>query len=205
MGDMKTIKTVILYFLLLASFSFPLMSCTTLYQTQHQPLQMSWAERSFQLGRLNNFNIQGAIAIRSSRNSGSASFRWQQINQDYTLSLFGPFGANTIQIQGHPGKIVLWNAQGQQYQANQPEQLLLDQTGWNLPITSLYYWIRGLPAPGQPYKSEFDVYHRLSKLTQQKWQIYFRQYDQFHQIELPTKLELIHPQLRVKLVIYWWS
>jgi outer membrane lipoprotein LolB len=203
MNDMKTIKGIFLYFLLIASLLAALTSCTT-FSPASPPLKMSWKERQLKLKRLNTWNIQGVIAIHATSNSGSATLNWQQTHQNYVLALFGPLGMGSIQIQGQPGNVLLRNAQGQEYRARSPEQLLHDQTGWDLPISSLYYWVRGLPAPGPVSKYEFDAYHRIAKLTQQNWQIYFRQYGRFHQNELPTKIELVHPGLKIKLVIYEW-
>lgn len=190
----------------LATFFFLfLASCATLPPPSSQPLQLSWAEREQRLGQMERWKLQGAIAIHTPRESGSASLTWQQQAQNYSISLFGPLGSNSVQILGRPGAVSLEDAQGKTFYAQNPEQLLYDQTGWKLPLSNLYYWARGLPVPQLPAQTEFDSFHRLSHLNQQNWQIWFKQYAVFSQNELPTKIVLTHPQLNIKIVIYQWG
>jgi outer membrane lipoprotein LolB len=206
---MKTIKTSILYlFCGIALFS-GLPGCSTVAPlsspTNAKPSSPSWAEREQQLRQLDHWQLQGKIAIRSPSDSASASIAWKQDQKNYSISILGPFGSNAVQIYGGPGQVKLQNAQGKQFYANTPEQLLLDQTGWKLPVSSLYYWVRGLPVPGEAGEREFDPYHRLSKLSQQQWRVSFDEYKTFDGLELPTKLVLVHPSLNIKLVIKQWS
>ena len=181
-------------------------SCTTVTSTgKSQPLKLSWAERQRQLQAMESWQLQGAVAIHTPQDSGSVSLAWKQTQQNYTLSLFGPLGSNAVQITGKPGLVTLQTAQGKQFYAPTAEQLLHDQTGWNLPISSLYYWTRGLPVPSSPSTTTFDDQHRLSTLTQQNWQIVFSNYAVFQGIELPTRIALSYPQLNIKMVIYQWN
>lgn len=206
MDDMKTIKIGILHLIGMAVIICSLSSCTSLAPPkQKQPVALSWAERKQILEKMDSWQLQGAIAIRAPQNSGSASITWKQAQQNYTLSIFGPFGASAVQISGQPGLVTLQNAQGKQFSAANAEQLLREQTGWNLPVSSLYYWARGLPVPSLPQQSTFDALHRLSQLQQQDWQIAFTQYAVFDGIELPTRIVLVHPQLNIKMVISQWG
>lgn len=183
-----------------------LCSCTVMTPpTSKKPLALSWTERKQQLEQLHSWDIQGAIAIHSSTDSGSATIHWQQTQQNYALALLGPLGSNAVQIYGKPGLVTLQTAQGKQSSASNPEQLLYSQVGWKLPVSSLHYWIRGLPVPGEPAQSRFDSYHRLNTLSQQQWEIHFNQYSVFHGLELPTRIVLVHPQLNIKIVIYRWG
>lgn len=201
---MKTIKHIIFPIFILIALAAQLTSCALLPPPQTKATLVSAEKRAQQLSRLNNWNIQGVIAVQSQQDSGSASLHWQQHQKTYSLSLFGPFGAGAVQIYGKPGLITLQNANGQTFQAASAEALLFQQTGWKLPVSSLHYWIRGLPVPGTPADSTFDQYHRLTQLSQNQWHIFFRRYAAFNGLDLPTKIELIHPELKVKLVIYHW-
>lgn len=169
-----------------------------------QPTAPSWPLRKARLQELKNWQIKGKVAIHSQNDSGSVSLAWTQHHQSYTLSLFGPLGSNAVQIEGKPGLVTLQTADGKHFSAQNPEQLLHEQTGWDLPISSLIYWARGLPVPGSSAETHFDNQHRLLQLRQGDWQIDYSQYTAFQGVELPTRLALNHPQLHIKLVIYQW-
>lgn len=169
------------------------------------PLAQSWKQRQLSLKQMTHWKLKGAVAVHTPEDGGSASLDWQQNNQTYTISLFGPFGANAVQISGKPGWVTLQTSEGKEFSARNPEELLYAQLGWKLPVSHLFYWTRGLPVPSLEARSEFDEYHRLVRLRQQNWEIWFKQYAVFNQRELPTKIVLKHPQLNIKLVIYQWG
>jgi len=181
-----------------------LSSCASL-PPPSKPQQISLKTRQQQLAEMNQWNLQGLIAIHSPQDTGSVNINWQQNDQSYLIFLFGPMGANAVQISGKPGSVSLQDAQGKVFHASNPEQLLYSQTGWQLPVSNLYYWARGLPVPQLPAQSEYDAYHRLTHLHQNNWHIWYKQYALFKQRELPSKIVLTHPQLNIKLVIYQWN
>ena len=182
-----------------------LSACSTFTPRTSKPLAQSWQDRQENLRHMANWKIEGAIAVRTPKDAGSANLTWQQNKQKYSIALFGPLGANAVQIHGQPGSVTLEDAQGQHMHASDPEQLLYKQLGWRLPVSNLYYWTRGLPVPSLPAQKEFDQYHRLTRLTQDDWQLWYKQYAVFNQRELPTKIVLTHPQLNIKIVIYEWG
>ena len=77
--------------------------------------------------------------------------------------------------------------------------------GWQLPVTNLYFWVRGLPAPNSSASTTFDPYHHLIELEQQGWQIQYERYTAIQGIDLPSKLRLKRGQLQVKIVISSWK
>ena len=72
--------------------------------------------------------------------------------------------------------------------------------GWTLPVSSLIYWIRGLPAPGV-YHAQTDAYGHLSKLSQAGWILKFSQYLSLKGVDLPQILQLNSGPLKIKIVV----
>ncbi len=153
---------------------------------------------------LKTWNISGKVAIHSNTDSITASLSWQQSYGNYTISLFGPLGTNSLTLKGQPGKVILESSDGKKAIANTPEQLVAQQSGWKLPISNLYYWVRGLPAPNSSAQKSYDPYHRLTQLTQAGWQIQFLSYTTAHGIDLPTKIFMNHSGLNIKIIITEW-
>jgi outer membrane lipoprotein LolB len=196
------------YFLsaLFCTSTVVLTSCATQTAPQAPVNQVvGWDARNQQLSAITNWNITGMLAIRNPKDNISASLHWQQTGKNYTLNLFGPMGTNAYKLTGNAHQISLQNPRGQMFYASTPEQLLAQQTGWNLPVSHLYYWIRGLPVPGMPAQKRMDVYHHITQLEQDGWQVQYLRYTARNHIDLPTKIFIRAKDLSVKLIISDWQ
>ena len=185
-----------------------LVGCATT-PPQYNPI--AWKEREKILTGIQNWNINAVIALRTSAGNqgGSANLQWQQKYKNYTILVFGPLGANLVKLSGQlsdqPGSVSLETANGQKMTASNIEQLLAQQTGWQLPVSELYYWIRGLPVPNLPAQKQFDAYFHLIKLNQQGWTVSFLYYTTINQIDLPMKILLENSRMKIKMNINQWD
>ena len=203
LSSMRILKFYIFLFLALS-----LAGCTTLREQPNALNQtVSWQERKIALEQLQIWDISAVMAVRTHAGSegGTANLKWQQRNQDYSLLLYGPLGADATKIYGRPGHVSLETADGKKFEASSPELLLAQQTGWQLPVSDLYYWIRGLPAQGSPRRMQWDSSHRLIHLNQSGWTIDYLRYSAVHQIDVPTKLTLENLRLKIKIIINQWQ
>lgn len=165
---------------------------------------MSWQTRQTQLNTVTSWELQGAIGVRAPSNSGSANVIWQQHDKDYDIRLFGPLGAGNTQISGGPDEVTL-RSKGKTQTAASPEALLYQELGWYVPISHMYYWVRGLPAPNLQRQSQFDEYNHLIKLQQNGWTISYDRYTGIHGMDLPSRITMTNPDLRVRIVIKKWQ
>ncbi len=186
-----------------------LAGCATVHEQQPVSLNQttSWQQRQIALMHLQNWDISAVMAMRThaGNEGGTANLKWQQHQQDYSIMLYGPLGADTTKIYGRPGRVFLETADGKKFDATTPELLLAQQTGWQLPVSDLYYWIRGLPAQGSPRRMQFDASHHLTQLNQSGWRIDYLRYSTVNQIDVPTKLTLENIRLKIKIVINQWQ
>lgn len=144
--------------------------------------------------------------MRTPQGAQSASLNWQQRNaNNYTLYVMGPLGTGTAKISGSANQVTLATSDGQTRSAPNAQTLLLQQFGWQLPIASLRYWVRGLPDPHYSSKKQLDQYNHLVSLQQRGWQIQYQRYVAVTNIDLPSKLTLTNPQFRAKLIIKQWQ
>ncbi|NNM58390.1 MAG: outer membrane lipoprotein LolB [Legionellales bacterium] len=168
---------------------------------------VSWSQRQQQLSTVTAWNLQGAIGMQQNDKHWSASINWQQEQaSNYTIRLFGPFGAGATVLQGQPGQVSLvTNDHPQPVISTNPESLIAKETGWNLPVSNLYYWVRSIPAPGAPSSITLDQANRLSTLQQAGWQINYLDYTTVNGLDLPSTIRLNSPNFSIKLVIKEWS
>tara|TARA_B100000989_G_scaffold298701_1_gene289268 strand:+ start:10656 stop:11108 length:453 start_codon:yes stop_codon:yes gene_type:complete len=149
--------------------------------------------------------LAGAMAVNDGQQARSASINWRQQANNYTIRIFGPLGVGNNIITGSPKGVSLLNANQQRFNAATASQLLQQQTGWQVPIESLFYWVRGIPKPGVGYDKSLDGQQRLSQLQQQGWHIDYRHYTKVGNVDLPDKIFLSQGPLKVKLAINTWQ
>lgn len=195
-----------IYYLILL-IPLALTSCATIQPsaTPAQNKNISVENRVSTLSSIQNWNLSGLIAIRQQNNSGSASIQWAQFGNRYQIHVFGPLGVNSFELKGQPGYAELAMGNGKRLTASSPEEILKHETGWALPVSNMYYWIRGLSAPGSTGEQAFDRYHHLIQLKQSGWTIQYLNYTSVKNIDVPSKIFLYYPQLNVKIVISQWQ
>jgi outer membrane lipoprotein LolB len=155
---------------------------------------------------LTDWQLKGKIAVQTTGESGSAMAMWTQHQKNYTLSLSSPLGTPALQLVGRPGRVVLTTSDGKQFTAPTPEELLAKGWGWNLPVSYLQYWIRGLPVPHVAVTMhQYDHLHRLSRLLQANWTIQFLAYMRIGKIDLPSRLSISSGAFNTKIIIYEWK
>ncbi len=165
---------------------------------------LPWPQRETQLSAISHWTLKGKMGVRLPHHSGSADVVWQQTGQDYTLNLFGPLGLGRVVIEGDPYGVTLKRSSKDIHRAKTPEALLKEQVGWDVPVSNLYYWVRGLPVPQVPAKTQFDYANHLTQLEQAGWTIHYQRYTDVKGIDLPNKLLLSKKSIRIKIIIRQW-
>lgn len=191
----KSIKliTIIVIFTSLAA-------CTTLTPTQPAT---SVAANETKLQAIKGWTVFGAIGAHNKQKAWRANLRWQQHGAQYTMNFFGPLGAGAVVLTGAPDKVTL-RTQKQLLTANNPEELLQKEVGWRVPVSNLYYWVRGLSVPGKDAQKHYDKNNHLATLQQDGWQVVFENYSRVRGIDLPGKIIIDKAPLRLRVVIKRW-
>lgn len=165
--------------------------------------KQSWQQRRNALTKIRHWAIDGAFSIQQTGRSAIASYDWKQTGGSYNIRIHSSLNIYTADISGKPGYVTLQQS-NKRYSARTPEQLMQRQLGWHLPISNLFYWMRGLPAPGK-YKAKFDTFGHLIYLQQAGWSVQFSKYLPVGNVDLPRTLQLHSKQLAVKIVIKHWK
>src|SRR5437660_541205 len=107
-----------------------LASCATVkQQPAPQNKNVPVDNRVTTLSSIENWDLDAMIAIRNNakNDAGSASMKWQQARNNYSISLFGPLGSNSVKLTGRPGRVTMETAYGQRTSAATPEMLLTEK------------------------------------------------------------------------------
>lgn len=160
--------------------------------------------------QLQHWVIQGKLGVRSPGDNGSANLQWwQRSAQNYRIHLSGPLGAGATVINGTPAGVSLQRGSEPPIQARNPAQLTMQILGWPLPVAEMYYWVRGMAAPGIPVESQQqDNRGQLQNLQQAGWNLNFSNYLNAGPYVLPTRIVAETQQaagpVKVTLVIKEW-
>ena len=179
--------------ILLAILALLLAGCATQMEPpfDHPVYQKKpWKLRKLKLNNEVCWNINGVVSITSGGNTQMGSFSWKQFQDRYAISISGPLNIGAISIQGMPGRVTLNRPTGS-YSAPNAETLMQQQLGWYLPVTNLYYWVRGLPAPQSKGRESYDNFGHLAVLEQEGWTIQYQAYQTGLNSDLQPRLSWI--------------
>ncbi|WED43205.1 lipoprotein insertase outer membrane protein LolB [Legionella cardiaca] len=153
---------------------------------------------------ITSWEISGALAARSKSKGWNASINWlQRGSSQYQIRLFGPLGSGTVIINKQGGVVTLRDGPKSASSAS-AEELMKQQTGIRLPVQNLFYWVRGLPAPGNVQSAKRDAANHLLVLKQSGYVIDYAQYTTVGKAVLPSVIRLQGNGLFMKLVIKRW-
>jgi outer membrane lipoprotein LolB len=169
-----------------------------------------WQSHKDQVSRLNGWEISGKIGLRTQRHDGkiesaSATLFWLQRQDYFDIRLAGPMGGGAARLTGRPGKVSLEAANQGSFQAESAEALLQQQLGWNLPISHLFWWVRGVPASDSKSRLTLGSESRLATLEQDDWKVEYLSYVEQNGYWLPERIKLHGAKLDITLVIKDWQ
>ena len=197
----STIKYFVSKFFLLA-LGIILSECstTTIDLSNH-----NWQDQRALLEKTTDWQLRGRVNVRYQSESYTPRIQWQQQGGNYRIRLWGTFNAGNTVIIGEP-KLVTMEHDGDSITANTPEELVLDNLGYELPISYLEFWVRSLPAPSSDSELEFSAQNQLSKIRQDGWEIAYFDMRQFDGVILPRRVEITGPKndMRLRFVGLSW-
>jgi outer membrane lipoprotein LolB len=193
------------HFIWIFALTLTISGCSTIKPNTSPAPILPKAERETRLGSISSWRLNGKIAVQTNSNSGSASVDWFQRAGSYSIALQGPLGAGAMKLSGGPNGVTMIASDGKTFHAHSAEELLAKGWGFKLPVSNMNYWIRGLPAPGSNANTHYDERGRLQTLAQQGYRIDYLSYTNMGKIDLPEKLSITSPSLRVKIIVYQWN
>lgn len=167
---------------------------------------MGWKLHQDKLAELDQWTLKGRIAIRLEKEGWTATLHWRQQQGRYSLRLIAPLGRGTFELIGDNQSVSLRTADNRLLYADDAETLLQQNLGWRVPVSGLFYWIRGLPEPGTITDNLLlDDSGRASAISQGGWQVRYTDYMTSESYNLPRKLTMQHDKLIIRLIIQDWD
>lgn len=154
---------------------------------------------------ISDFKLSGRIGIQMQGYGLSGPIQWQHSAQTDDIDLYSPLGSKVAQINKTEDGVTLTSQDGKIYKAQDTESLTQLTLGWRIPFASLSDWVIGRPAKGVASNLSWDNSGKLSKLTQDGWEISYMEYQAKNNHALPSKINLRNTKMNVRLVIENWE
>jgi outer membrane lipoprotein LolB len=165
----------------------------------------SFADRMAALDLLDEWILQGQLALKGARDSASGSVQWRQGRDGFDLRLHGAFGRGALHLSENTAGARLERADQPPVEASSAAILLADALpDTPLPLASLRYWVTGRPAPGAVEARQLDADNRLALLRQNGWEIRYLEYQPVPPWVLPSKLQARQGDVELRLSIKNW-
>lgn len=169
------------------------------------PVNAQWEQRRQVLAQISQWEFIGSLNVRDASDAHSSRIRWQQNDEAYQINLWGTFNVGATQIDGRPGEVQIAQQGEDPVFTDSPEALLYQELGYELPVTELNYWIKGIPAPGPSSNLVFGETSQLRAFQQVGWQISYMAYTNFGPETLPTRIRIEKAPLRLDLTRLRWT
>jgi outer membrane lipoprotein LolB len=158
-----------------------------------------------------DWSFQGRVAVNKGRNGGNGRIEWQQQSRQYVVELSAPVTRQSWKLSGdshHEGGR-LEGLDGGPREGDDAQQVLLEATGWDIPVNQLPDWVRGLVAAdtAAAEQVERDADGRPRRVRQMGWEV---QYLDWYPAEgdrpvLPRRIEAVNGDAKVRLVVDSWA
>ena len=170
------------------------------------PGAVAWQVRRGQLQERVHFTLKGRVAVAAGGQGFNASLRWVQDGGSTLATLAGPLGAGGVEIAASGDDLHIVTANGAELKGDAARAELNNRLGFDAPLTSLRYWVLGVPDPAHPADETVDQAHqRLSGLTQDGWHIDYGTYMASGDEWLPARVILTRADVRVRLIVDAWQ
>ena len=170
-----------------------------------QTLKLVDPSRAPKLEELQHWQLDARVAIRTPDDSITASLEWQKNDDLFDFLISGPFGVTYAHLVQLEEKATLEIPDHDTFVHYDAKTLLQQALGWDFPIDSLAFWVKGIPSGNPAEIISYNQQGRIEKIQMNFWQIDFSKYQSYQGYNLPKMIKAKHPNMSLKVVAKKWS
>jgi len=181
-----------------------LAACAPVRVRETPAAQAAQLAREAQLRARERWTISAHIGVSNGRDGGSGDLVWTQDRDRYSFTVHAPVTGRTWKLSGDARGAVLEGVDPQPDRDADPEHLLREHLGWDVPLANLGAWVRGMRAGGNA-QVQYDAQNLPALIEQAGWKVEYRDWFADRDPILPRKLFASRGNARVRVVIENWS
>jgi outer membrane lipoprotein LolB len=195
------VKRLIIAFISVAFFG----GCVSPRDRIGESVEANWLERRDYLRQLDDWRMEGRLALRAGRDGYNGTLSWEQVDDDLDFRFRGPFGFGGFRIHGDLDRLRIKTTRGDEILLTDPETEMTERFGWSLPVYSMRFWILGVSDPGAGADETVDDAGMLIELMQNGWQVRYDGYTDNGGTLLPRKIVMESGDVRIRVVADRWD
>jgi outer membrane lipoprotein LolB len=201
-GDRSPVR---LWLALLLLLVVVLSGCAPARLREDPGLARAQGEREALLRSHLRWALSARIAVSGDKDGGSGELEWRQDEDRYDFTIHAPVTGKTWHLHGNAQEAVLEGVEAAPVRGRDAQQLLRERVGWNVPVSELTSWMRGLRAAHAPAQVIYNERSLPAVLQQSGWRVEYKDYFEDLTPPLPRKVFASKPPYRVRVVIERWS
>lgn len=162
------------------------------------------AMREQALSAIPEWSLRGRLGVSDGRDGASGTLEWTQRGDVFRFSVHAPVTGKTWTLAGTPSHAMLTGLRAEAIEGDDAHALLERELGWQVPVSGLVDWVRGMRAPGKA-NIEFRPDGLPAAILQDGWRIEFLDYDSSHEPPLPRRVFASSGERKVRLAVREWS
>ena len=158
------------------------------------------------LAELESWGLRGRVALNREGRGAQANVLWRQQGALAQLELSGPWGVGAERVRIEDGDVNLLS-EGDWVSMCAPGMQIdeLEMLCESAPLTSLPYWLRGLPDPGSPFTEYSSGQGAAREFRQDGWRIEVNALARSGDLAVPRRLDISGPGASMKVAITNWE
>lgn len=156
-----------------------------------------------------DWSLVGRIAVSNRGKGGSGRVEWKRTGAGYAVALSAPVTRQSWRLSGDGAHAVLEGLEGGPRHGVDARLLLLEATGWDIPVEALGDWVRGARSPAAgPARIEYGANLLPWTMEQEGWRIEYQWPESPvgpATTPLPTRLDATRGEARVRLIVDEWG
>ena len=148
---------------------------------------------------LQHWSFEGRIAIVTKNDVEQANISWSHFPSEDLIKLSGPLGQGAVMIQLNAEGVTIDRGGGDIKTSANPEAFINQEIGLFVPVTSLRYWVVGLP------EKSVDTKAIDSGFEQSGWRSQYKAMQSVKNYLLPRNMTVTNETVKLKLFIDQWS
>ena len=182
-----------------------LVACAPVRVKESAQTNSAQTERETKLASNRHWTITAHIGVSDGKDGGSGELVWKKDGDKYDFTVHAPVTGKTWKLSGDASHASLEGVDPQPDLDSNPERLLKQRLGWDVPLSKLGAWARGLRAPDSQAQMQFDAQNLPVVIEQDGWKVEYRDWYADRTPPLPRKLFATRGAAHVRMSIENWS
>lgn len=153
---------------------------------------------------ITKFSVRARAIISQPDQANTIRMIWQHTARDDYLGFANPLGHMMAELQRDASGARWLTADGERYEAPQPDQLFAQLTSVPVPLDAFSQWMLGR-VTNAAQAVQRDAEGRLVDASDRGWHVHVQKYESALPDALPEILELEQDKLRIRLAVEDWQ